>query len=195
MVKIVKDIMEPIACEEGEEWVKKQKSIPIAWRICKRGDWMAWLIGVRLYKWKQKEIEKKFILCMCACVRHIFKGIKIEPDDDLMLILKTVESFFVFNCIHKEPDPRKALRQVIEKVKDYYYRGEFPIVCATLCQFVTTPLCTGVDASDLLNKCIELRVDEIKTNTKEERLRLELKKLAECATIIRRHFPKISDIC
>ena len=38
-------LVELHACREAVEWAKGYPSLKAAWRVCKRGDWMLWLIG------------------------------------------------------------------------------------------------------------------------------------------------------
>ncbi len=55
MAKIVKkSVAELIAglnpCDAGRAWAEGQKSPQAAWKHCKRGDWMAWLLSALNYR-------------------------------------------------------------------------------------------------------------------------------------------------
>ena len=53
------------ACREAIIWVKSQKSIPLAWELCERGDWMLWLA-------KMLDIDDKTLtMAKAMCVKQV----------------------------------------------------------------------------------------------------------------------------
>jgi len=57
------------ACTEAREWARG-KTLAVAWRTCRRADWMLWLaarVGVR---------RQDVVLAACACARTSLKYIK-----------------------------------------------------------------------------------------------------------------------
>ena len=57
------------ACTEAREWAKG-KTLAVAWRTCRRADWMLWLaarVGVR---------RQDVVLAACACARTSLKYVR-----------------------------------------------------------------------------------------------------------------------
>ena len=50
------------ACEDAVAWAKTQPSFAVAWKTCKRGDWMLWLI-VKLNHKRERIVS---VACDCA---------------------------------------------------------------------------------------------------------------------------------
>ena len=53
------------ACSDAIEWVKTQKSIPLAWANCKRGDWMLWLAN------RLNVDDKKLTMAKAMCAKQV----------------------------------------------------------------------------------------------------------------------------
>ena len=62
------------ACSEAVEWVG-DKSPAVAWKTCKRGDWMLWLCG-KLSGEPGGKGRKKLVLAACACARLSLKYVR-----------------------------------------------------------------------------------------------------------------------
>ena len=53
------------ACGDAIVWVKTQKSIPLAWQNCERGDWMLWLA-------KKLDVDdKKLTMGKAMCAKQV----------------------------------------------------------------------------------------------------------------------------
>lgn len=56
------------ACSEARRWALNQPNAETAWKTCRRGDWMLWLLA----KWSgpsESASRKKLVLATCACAR------------------------------------------------------------------------------------------------------------------------------
>jgi len=77
------------ACKRAVEWVAEQPSAAAAWRNCERGDWMLWLLG-RLSGEPGSAKRKRLVLCCCQCARlaltHVPAG-----EDRPRLAIETAE--------------------------------------------------------------------------------------------------------
>jgi len=77
------------ACKWAVEWVAEQPSAAAAWRNCERGDWMLWLLG-RLSGELGSAKRKRLVLCCCQCARlaltHVPAG-----EDRPRLAIETAE--------------------------------------------------------------------------------------------------------
>ena len=60
------------ACKEAVEYAQKFTSLQKAWDVCGRGDWMLWLIGMKVKTVKQR---KRLVLASCECARLSLKYI------------------------------------------------------------------------------------------------------------------------
>ena len=69
------------ACNNAVAWAATQPSATVAWRECKRGDWMLWLCG-KLSGEPESESRRKLVLAACACARlslHHVKASEFRP--------------------------------------------------------------------------------------------------------------------
>jgi len=55
-------------CDEALTWATRYHSPLAAWKACKRGDWMLWLLG-KFSGPPESEGRKKLVLCACECAR------------------------------------------------------------------------------------------------------------------------------
>jgi hypothetical protein len=62
------------ACSEAVRWMTTQVSPSVAWRNCKRGDWMLWLLGQQAGD-PEGPARKKLVLCACDCARLALKHV------------------------------------------------------------------------------------------------------------------------
>ena len=60
------------ACSDAVKWVGN-KSAALAWRTCKRGDWMLWLV-VRVCE------QRVAVLCACECARTALRYVPKGED-------------------------------------------------------------------------------------------------------------------
>lgn len=99
------------ACPEAVEWLASQPSAAAAWRTCKRGDWMLWLIG-RLDKSKPWSNERKpLVRCAVECARL---SLRYTKDPRVLACIETVERW----C------DGKAAREDVEKTRAAAAAGE-----------------------------------------------------------------------
>ena len=57
------------ACTPAVEWARRQTSLAVAWKKCKRGDWMLWLLS-RLSGEPGSDARKKLCLATCDCAEQ-----------------------------------------------------------------------------------------------------------------------------
>jgi hypothetical protein len=62
------------ACSEAVSWLKTQVSPSVAWRNCKRGDHMLWLLGKQAGP-PESPARKKLVLAACDCARLALKHV------------------------------------------------------------------------------------------------------------------------
>ena len=66
------------ACRESVIWVKTQKSIPLAWKNCNRGDWMLWLA-------KKLDVDdKKLTMTKAMCAKQVEHLMKDQRSKDAL---------------------------------------------------------------------------------------------------------------
>ena len=55
------------ACEDAVAWAAGQPSLAVAWKECKRGDWMLWLIGRKTKGKPWSDERKPLVACAIDC--------------------------------------------------------------------------------------------------------------------------------
>ena len=66
------------ACNEAVEWAKTQPSLAAAWKNCKRGDWMMWLLGRTCKGGAWSDERKPIVACAAECASTTEKY--VHPD-------------------------------------------------------------------------------------------------------------------
>lgn len=61
------------ACPESVQWARDYTDDAVAWRECRRGDWMLWLL------WQLDVDRKRLVLAACGCARL---SLHLAPDGD-----------------------------------------------------------------------------------------------------------------
>jgi hypothetical protein len=51
------------ACSEARLWLGRRRSAPKAWKECRRGDWMLWLLA------RRGADRKQLVMAACECAR------------------------------------------------------------------------------------------------------------------------------
>ena len=74
------------ACSDAVAWALTQKSAAIAWRDCKRGDWMLWLIGKVEKSGPYTKERKPIVRVACECARLAWKWMPEKSRDALEVV-------------------------------------------------------------------------------------------------------------
>jgi len=64
-----------LPCKDAITWTNSQPSIKSAWKNCKRGDWMLWILK-KLSGKPESNSRKKLVLTTCECARLSLKFVK-----------------------------------------------------------------------------------------------------------------------
>ena len=85
------------ACPNAVAWLQTQPDAKTAWRVCKRGDWMLWLIWALC---KTADDRKALVLAACACARLALKYI---PKHELrpLRAIETAEAWGRGGCTER----------------------------------------------------------------------------------------------
>jgi hypothetical protein len=73
----IKKLEELGACREGLKWLKNQADFSSAWKTCKRGDWMLWLLGKRLNLSNESQL-RQLTLAKALCAKLVLHLMKDE---------------------------------------------------------------------------------------------------------------------
>ena len=94
------------ACTDAVEWAKKQPSASKAWKSCKQGDWMAWLLARRLTGIVKGSAEHiRLVRLSCALVRPTLKYVT-KGEDRPRLAIEAAEAW----CDNPTPAAASAAR-------------------------------------------------------------------------------------
>ena len=80
------------ACPEAQRWARG-KSLAVAWKTCKRGDWLLWLCGKMADKpdWPTR---KEIVLAACDCVELALKHVP-EGEDSPRKCVETARAWTI----------------------------------------------------------------------------------------------------
>ena len=78
------------ACDSAIDWCKTQRSISAAWRECKRGDWMLWLLAHKVEQ--GSKYHKKIVRVACECARLALKYVP-EGEERPRIAIETAEKW------------------------------------------------------------------------------------------------------
>jgi len=148
------------ACREAVKWASEQKSAAAAWRDCQRGDWMLWLLG-RLSGQSGSAARKKLVLCACACARLSLKHVPAGEDRPRLAIEKA-EAYARGEAVTID-----EVRSAAYAAAAAYSAAAYAAACAADAACAAAVYAAGAAAYDARTKT-----------------------LAECATIVREHYPK-----
>ena len=79
------------ACMDAIDWCQLYDSLEDAWQVCKRGDWMLWLLEKVAGKPESKS-RKLLVLTVCQCARLALPYV-IEGDKRPLRVIETVEAW------------------------------------------------------------------------------------------------------
>lgn len=71
-------LVEMRACSDAVEWARTQPSLAVAWKACRRADWMLWL-AARCSGKHGSAAHRRVVLAACACART---GLSRLPADE-----------------------------------------------------------------------------------------------------------------
>ena len=149
-------------CLAAVEWIQTQKSPAIAWKNCKRGDWMLWLAG-RMSGKPETASRKRLVLAACACARLSLKYVK-KGENRPRVAIETAEAW------------AKGKEGVtLEKVKSASYASAAAYAYAASSAASSAAYAAYADAYD----AADAAADSARTKT-----------LSACADIVRRFYPK-----
>ena len=160
-------------CEEAVEWAKEKYyvSLQTAWRYCKHGDWMLWLAG-KVSGPPESDSRKRLVLAACECarlsLRHVPKGEK-RP----LAAIETAEAWARGERGVTLQDVRAAADAAYDADAAYVPYVAYAAAYAThaAAAYAAHAAYAAIYAADAADARIET--------------------LAECAEIVRRHYPKV----
>ena len=152
------------ACGEAVRWGRKQKSPATAWCDCKRGDWMIWLIGKTTQSEPYSEERKPLVRVACECARLAWRWMPQASRD----ALETAERWTRGEATAE--DCRKA-RAAVYADDAAVYADDAAYAAADAAYAAAAAAYAADDAA----AAAAYGADDAR---------------AECADIVRRHYPK-----
>ena len=74
------------ACPDAVKWAKGYKTFRNAWRYCKCGDWMLWYLG------RKDADRKRLVSAACGCARLALKHVP-EDEERSLKAIETAEAW------------------------------------------------------------------------------------------------------
>jgi len=157
------------ACSEAVEWVG-DKSPAVAWKTCKRGDWMLWLCG-KLSGEPGGKGRKKLVLAACACARLSLKYVR-KGEKRPLVAIQTAEAW------------AKGKRGVtIEQVLTAAYAANAAATAAAYAAYADDAAYADATAAYAANAAYAAAANAADYAARRETL-------AKCADIVRGFYPK-----
>lgn len=163
----IEDIEKLNPCHDGIEWLREQKSPAKAWQICERGDWMLWLIGKQVVG-KESKLRKRIVLCACDCARLALKHVP-EDEHRPLIAIETAEAW--------ANGGMTTAKQASAAAADAAYAAACAAAAYAAAAYAAATYAAAAAAA----------ADAAAAATRG-------KTLAACAAIVRRHFPRLSDV-
>ena len=170
------------ACREAVEYCKTKRSFASAWKDCKRGDWMLWILG-RLAGPPESESRKKLVLAACACVRLTLKYVR-AGEDRPRLAIEAAEAW-----------ARGESGVTIEQVRSAAYAAAYAAdaayaAAAAYAAFAAAAYAAAAAAYAAFAAAYAAFADAAYAAFAAAAYAARTKTLAECADIVRKHYPR-----
>lgn len=180
------DALESVgACREPLRWVADFADAQTAWDACERGDWMLWVLG-RLSGPPGSDSRKKVVLAACECARLALAQYEIHYREDSRprTAIETAERHARSEASIDE------VRAASAAAYDAYAENasddpHFAYAGAAAAGDAAISSCIPVNLPGSYGD-VAIRVSRCSAN--------ESQRLAECADIVRKHFPKAPKI-
>ena len=156
-------------CPDALAWAKKQRTPAAAWKACKRGDWMLWLLG-RLSGPPESASRKKLVLCACECARLALKYVPAGEGRPRRAI-ETAEAWVRGTAGVTLADVQAAAHAAYAAAHAAYAAAAYAAAAAA----------RAADAADAAARAAARAADAYAASQKT---------LAVCAAIVRKHYPK-----
>ena len=161
------------ACEEAIDWAKGYKSAQTAWRYCKRGDWMLWVLGKVC---DGDEMHKKVVLAACECARLSLTHVP-DGEDKPRIAIETTEKWVRGEATIDD------IRTAAYAVYLAYAAAYTAYITAVYPAYAAYAAYTTAHAAAYASAAAHATSYASATDAKEEAL-------SKCADIVRKHFPK-----
>jgi hypothetical protein len=169
------------ACRDAVEWCRGHPTLEAAWAVCERGEWMLWLLG-RLDRSKPWSDERKpLIACVVECA-----ALAPEAGEDYELARQwCLDATERWTRGEADRDEVEAARlAALDAAADGSAYHSAPYANATYCAAVAASGALAVRCSYVTTDAAYIAA------ASDPRVGPSASVLAECADIVRRHFPK-----
>ena len=173
------------ACEDAVEWASQHKTLQAAWDACPRGDWMLWLAGT-MSGAVGSPARRKLVLATTECARLSLKYVR---ECDRAVVLKCYETAEAYGrgedgvALGDVSSAALAVHTAYVSVSAPAYASSgaaaayaamaayagYASSVAAYAGGAACGACTACDAGSVARKSV----------------------LAECANIVRTHYPKV----
>ena len=153
------------ACKEAADWARTQPSYETAWKKCRRGDWMLWLLA------RRNADRKMLVLSACGCARLALKYVP-KGEDRPRLCIETAERWALGDATIEEV---KAARRAALAAADI--AAAYAAYAANAAAYAATYAATYAEYAATYADAANAAAARLNT-------------LSNCATIVRKHFPE-----
>ena len=181
------------ACSDAVEWAQKYKTFANAWRYCKRGDWMLWLLGQNAGEPGSDE-RRPLVFAACECARlalpYVAKG-----EGRPLKAIETAEAWtrgdagVTLDDVEKAAEAAYAAADAAYAASDAAYAAADAAANAAVSAAANAAAYAAADAA--ANAAVSAAADAANAAAWSDAVSAAArqKTLAECADIVRKYYP------
>jgi hypothetical protein len=171
------------ACSDAVDWLRSYRSPDEAWQACKRGDWMLWAAG-KYSGSPETETRRKLVLCACACARLALHHVP-ESEERPRLAIETAERWARGEgATLKDVRAATAAATDADDAADDAAATDAAATDAAATDAAYAAYAAANAAAYAANAAATAAAYAAAANARK-------KALAECADIVRRHYPTV----
>jgi hypothetical protein len=173
------------ACGDAIAWTRKQLTLARAWKVCKRGDWMLWLLG-RDAGEPGSEKRKPLVLAACECARLSLKYVK-AGEERPRIAIETAEKWTRGEATIEE------VRKADFAYADFAYAA-YAASASAYAASASSAAYAAASASYASASYAAYAAASASYASASYASAARNKVLAQCADIVRKHYPKAPKI-
>lgn len=168
------------ACCEARQWAEQFRDPQTAWNECKRGDWMLWLLG-RMSGPPGSDSRKAVVFVACQCARLTLSHFEARYPEDKRprAAIETAEH----HCLHK------ATLKEVRAASNAANAAANAANAAAAAAYAAANAASAAANTAAYAAAAAANTAAYAANDDAAAANARTKCLAECAEIVRKHFP------
>lgn len=191
------------ACPEAIEWLGHQTSPTAAWRTCKRGDWMLWVLG-HLSGPPDSASRRRLVVCARGCAREAWRYVSEAAGETALSIAFCDHLIGEYLAGHADLEDLRAVKEAasvasvaMTALAESAAAWAVEAVAETAMTPTTTSSAAWASAWAAMAVASAAAGEVVWTSSATASLSASLAAAAalrRCAQIVRHHYPKPPDL-